>query len=183
MTTVLGIDPGSRVTGYGVLRIENARPRFLDCGCIRATEPEVHQRLGGIYESLRMLLDQHRPDVVAIESVFVHRNVQSALKLGQARGASLAAVAAAGCAFNEYSPAEIKQAVVGRGAADKRQVQYMVRRLLVLPGAPGADAADALAVALCHVFRMAGQRLGRVDRGQAGSGHRGAGPVSLDEPA
>ena len=159
MITVLGIDPGSRLTGYGVLRVEGTRPRFLDCGCIRATEPDVHLRLGGIYESLRMLLDQHRPDVVAIESVFVHRNVQSALKLGQARGVSLAAVAAAGCALNEYSPAEIKQAVVGRGAADKRQVQYMVQRLLSLPGAPGADAADALAVALCYVFRTAGQRL------------------------
>lgn len=143
---VLGLDPGSRVTGLGVIegrRLVAARQLSLGGG-------DMHERLGEIFTGVAAVIDEFGPDVVAVESVFVSRNPQSAIKLGQARGAAICAAVRAGLAVHEYAPREIKQALVGRGGADKRQVQHMVRALLKSETAYGADAADALAVALCH---------------------------------
>jgi crossover junction endodeoxyribonuclease RuvC len=143
---VLGLDPGSRVTGLGVIegqRLVAARQLSLGGG-------DMADRLGAIFAGVAEVIDEFRPDVVAVESVFVSRNPQAAIKLGQARGAAICAAVRAGLPVHEYAPREIKQALVGRGGADKRQVQHMVRALLKSEIAYGADAADALAVALCH---------------------------------
>ncbi len=150
---IMGIDPGSRVTGYGVIDHVHGRSRPVTWGVVQAWRGDADTlplRLRRIFEELSELAVQLQPDEVAIERVFVNRNVDSALKLGQARGAALCAVFASCPEVYEYSAREIKQAVVGRGGADKRQVQHMMRVLLNLPETPGADAADALAVALCH---------------------------------
>lgn len=161
MTCILGIDPGSRITGYGIVRMEGARSRYLSSGCIRL-DPRLPlaERLRTIYLSLGEIIQAHRPDEMAVEQVFMHRNPDSALKLGQARGAAILAGVMAGLPVAEYAPAAIKQAVVGSGAAGKQQVQHMVRALLQLPGKPQADAADALAVALTHGHTL--QTLGRI---------------------
>ena len=148
---ILGIDPGSRITGFGVLERVGGRANYVESGCIRAGDGEFPERLKIIFEGVRDLIRIYAPTEVAIERVFVHRNPDSALKLGQARGAALCAVVTAGLAVTEYMPAEIKQATVGKGNASKEQVQHMIQAMLRLPGAPQADAADALAVALCHL--------------------------------
>lgn len=150
MTRILGIDPGSRVTGYGLIEIEGRSTRYVASGCVRMEHSEFPERLRAIFDGLGRIVAEFRPTEVAIEKVFVQRNVDSALKLGQARGAALCAVMQQTLAVAEYSPAEIKQALVGRGGATKEQVQHMVRTLLQLDAAPPADAADALACALCH---------------------------------
>jgi len=147
---LLGIDPGSRITGFGIIRIAKRRHQYLTSGCIRTEGGAMAQRLQEIFQSLSQLIAEFQPDTLAIEKVFMHRNADAALKLGQARGAAIVAAVNAGLAVYEYSPNAIKQAVVGHGHADKIQVQHMVRVLLNLPGTPQADAADALAVALCH---------------------------------
>lgn len=147
---ILGIDPGSRVTGYGIVDISQRRAVHVAHGCIEVGDLPFAERLCRIFDNLGEILGIHRPQEAAIEKVFMNRNVESALKLGQARGAALVAVAKAGLAVHEYSPNEIKQAVVGRGHADKSQVQHMVKVLLSLPEIPRADAADALAIAICH---------------------------------
>lgn len=150
---IMGIDPGSRVTGYGIIDHERGRTRAVAWGEVRAShgaEDPLPMRLRRIYEALSEVVASHQPDEVAVERVFVNRNVDSALKLGQARGAALCAVFGACTEVHEYTAREVKLAVVGRGAADKQQVQHMMRLLLELPEAPGPDAADALAVALCH---------------------------------
>jgi len=147
---ILGIDPGSRITGYGVIEVQGARSRALAYDVIKLREQPLEQRLLQLLTGLRELIQLHRPDEVAIEQVFVKRNVASALVLGHARGAALCAVAEAGLPLHEYAPASIKQAIGGSGRAEKLQVQRMVKMLLNLPAAPAEDAADALACALCH---------------------------------
>ena len=148
--TVLGIDPGSRRTGYGVITVSK-QPEYVASGCIRTTTGDLPQRLGEIYSAVSGIIDEYQPAELAIEQVFVAHNVKSALTLGQARGAVIAAAVAKALNVHEYAARSVKQAVVGTGAAGKEQVQHMVQVLLQLSGRPQADAADALAIALCHV--------------------------------
>jgi crossover junction endodeoxyribonuclease RuvC len=146
----LGIDPGSRITGFGVLDFEADRAYYVASGAVRSVEGDFAARLRLIFRSVTEIVAEYHPDAVVIESIFVHRNAMSALKLGQARSAALCATFGLDIAVHEYAPREIKQAVVGNGAATKMQVQHMVRSLLKLQGEPSPDAADALAAALCH---------------------------------
>lgn len=150
---ILGIDPGSRTTGFGVLDFADERARYVASGCVRSGDGSFAERLRTIYRAVGEVVSEYRPQAVAVESVFVHRNAMSALKLGQARSAALCATFAQDVAVFEYAPREIKLAVVGTGAATKAQVQHMVTALLELRGAPLPDAADALAAALCHGHR------------------------------
>ncbi|MBE0509349.1 MAG: crossover junction endodeoxyribonuclease RuvC [Chromatiales bacterium] len=147
---ILGIDPGSRITGFGIIEREGNRLRYVESGCIRVGDGDFPGRLKAIFEGISDVVRIYAPEQVAIEQVFMHRNPDSALKLGQARGAAICAVMMLNLPLSEYSPAEIKKATVGRGNAAKEQVQHMVAALLKLPGIPQADAADALAVAMCH---------------------------------
>ncbi|MFQ5982833.1 MAG: crossover junction endodeoxyribonuclease RuvC [Woeseiaceae bacterium] len=147
---ILGIDPGSRLTGFGVLDFEADNPTYVASGTVQSAEGEFPDRLKLIFESIGEIVARYQPDVVAIESVFVHRNAGSALKLGQARSAALCATFESDVEVFEYAPRQIKQAVVGNGSATKDQVQHMVVSLLKLDGQPSVDAADALATALCH---------------------------------
>ncbi len=147
---ILGIDPGSRITGFGIIDVNSDRATLVRHGVIKTGGGEFPKRLGIIFSGIRDLIDEHAPGEVAIESVFVSRNAGSALKLGQARGAAVCAVISRGLPVSEYSPRSVKQAIVGRGGADKVQVQHMVSVLLQLQEMPVEDAADALAVALCH---------------------------------
>ena len=147
---ILGVDPGSRVTGFGVVEVQGSRSLCIAQGAIKLPEGPLERRLLLLLTRLRELIAEHRPDEVAMEQVFVKRNVASALVLGQARGAALCAVAEAGLPLHEYAPASIKLAIAGSGRAEKPQVQRMVKVLLNLPAVPEEDAADALACALCH---------------------------------
>jgi crossover junction endodeoxyribonuclease RuvC len=147
---VLGLDPGSRVTGYGILDVAGATTRYVASGCIAVGRGEFAARLRDIYIGVAAIVAEHRPDELAVERVFVHRNPDSALKLGQARGAALCAAYSNGAPLHQYTPREVKQAVAGTGNADKEQIQHMVKLLLNLDGRLAADAADALAIALCH---------------------------------
>jgi crossover junction endodeoxyribonuclease RuvC len=147
---ILGIDPGSRATGFGFIEARKDRTVCIAHGVISTGNGEFPDRLGVIFAGIRDLLREHQPDQVAIESVFISKNPSSALKLGQARGAAICAVVSEGLKVAEYSPRSVKQALVGRGAADKIQVQHMVAVLLQLRERLEEDAADALAVALCH---------------------------------
>jgi crossover junction endodeoxyribonuclease RuvC len=152
---VFGIDPGSERTGYGCIETDGRRQRLVACGAIGSPpHTSFPERLLTIHVELGRLLAECRPDCVAIENLFYATNVRSALKLGHARGVAMVAAVAAGVAIAEYTPAEIKRAVVGYGRADKHQVQQMVKLLLGLSAAPTPhDAADALAAAICHVNR------------------------------
>jgi crossover junction endodeoxyribonuclease RuvC len=150
VTRILGIDPGSRITGYGLVETASNRSTFITAGVIRLGEGEMAGRLLALFQGVKVLIAEYRPDEVSMEQVFVRKNAASALVLGQARGAAVCAVAEAGVPLHEYTPARIKQAITGSGAADKRQIQRMVMLLLKLREAPAADAADALACALCH---------------------------------
>jgi crossover junction endodeoxyribonuclease RuvC len=150
MTRILGIDPGSRFTGFGVIETDGNNSSYVTSGFIRVSGETWAERLGVIFDGVTELVQTHQPQEMSIEKVFMHRNADSALKLGQARGAAICAVITHGVPVHEYTPAEIKQSVVGKGNAAKEQVQHMVRVLLNLPGNPQADAADALAAALCH---------------------------------
>jgi crossover junction endodeoxyribonuclease RuvC len=147
---VLGLDPGSRRTGYGVVDCAAGQQVHVASGCINASGADLVTRLRHIYEAIAALVEAHRPDEVAIERVFMHRNADSALKLGQARGAALCGALILPAPVHEYAPRAIKLAVTGFGAAEKSQVAQMVVTLLGLARCPQADAADALAVALCH---------------------------------
>ena len=173
MALVLGIDPGSRITGYGLIEWQGNQCRYVDSGCIRIKESDLAEKLQTIYQGVERLITTHCPQQMAIEKVFLSRNADSALKLGQARGVAMVAGANAGLPVFEYSARQVKQAVVGKGAADKTQVQHMVSYLLKLSKSPQADAADALAIALCHahtqhnMIRMAGA--GRVRGGRVSS--------------
>lgn len=150
MSIILGIDPGSRITGYGVIQQKGAQLRYLGSGCIRTSETEFPRRLKHIYAGVCELITQFQPDVFAIEQVFMAKNADSALKLGQARGSAIVAAVNVDLPVYEYAARLIKQAVVGTGSAEKSQVQHMVQHMLKLEGKPQADAADALAVAICH---------------------------------
>jgi len=150
MIRILGIDPGSRVTGYGVIDVEGNHSSYVTSGCIRITSNDWGQRLGTIFAELGSIIREFNPHEFAVEQVFMHRNADSALKLGQARGAAICAGVAHDLQLSEYAARAIKQAVVGKGGANKEQVQHMVQVLLNLNASPQEDAADALAVALCH---------------------------------
>ena len=168
MPVILGIDPGSRITGYGVIRQSNGKVEYLGSGCIRTSGEQLSDKLKQIYDGISEIILQFKPDLFAIEQVFMAKNPDSALKLGQARGCAIVAAVNAGLPVAEYAARQVKQSVVGTGAADKEQVQHMVKQLLKLPACPQADAADALAVALCHthtqqsLIRMAGKVHGTV---------------------
>jgi crossover junction endodeoxyribonuclease RuvC len=148
---ILGIDPGSRITGYGLIDAIGGRVRYVASGCIRPRAKDFPERLAEIYTGIRSVISEHDPEVLAIEQVFMARNPDSALKLGQARGVAIAAAVQCGLPVHEYAARTVKRAVVGSGRAGKEQVQHMVRAILDLPGAPAPDAADALAIAICHV--------------------------------
>ena len=147
---VLGLDPGSVRTGYGFIDCDGASQRFIEAGCIRPPAGSQAQRLHYIHRTLAALIDTHRPDEIAIERVFVARNPDSALKLGQARGVAMAAAVSGGAALHEYAPRSVKLAVVGSGSAEKLQVAHMVKAMLGINAPLGLDASDALALALCH---------------------------------
>ncbi len=157
MERILGIDPGSRITGYGLIEIDRGRLRYVVCGTIKTNQkaPFAH-RLNEIFEGINEVIQLHRPAVAAVEDVFLATNPRSALKLGHARGAAVVAATQNGLEVFDYSPRQVKQAVVGYGQAEKGQVQHMIRALLGLSASPSADAADALAVAICHAnqFRI-----------------------------
>lgn len=150
MRCILGIDPGSRVTGYGIIESDGAKSRHLVSGCIRMSQTNFPERLGEIYRNINQLVEEFSPQEMAIEQVFMSKNAQSALKLGQARGAAICACVVAGIEVFEYAPRAVKQAIVGSGAADKSQVQHMVKRILNLDEKLAEDQSDALAIALSH---------------------------------
>jgi crossover junction endodeoxyribonuclease RuvC len=157
--TILGIDPGSQVTGFGVIALEGKALRYMASGCIRTRGGEMASRLRIIFEGAAQLVAQYQPDEICVERVFVHRNADSALKLGQARAAALCGTFGCAAPVHEYAAREIKQAITGSGAAEKVQVAHMVRTLLAVRGPLAADAADALAVAICHAQLRAGRAL------------------------
>lgn len=163
---ILGIDPGLRITGFGVIEKSGSGLVYVASGCIKSAGSDLPGRLQSILHGLREVIAAHRPHQVAVEKVFVNVNPQSTLALGQARGTAVCAAVDAGLAVAEYTALQVKQAVVGNGHAKKEQVQEMVKRLLRLPGAPSPDAADALACAICHAH--GGQGLG----GLSTSGYR-----------
>jgi len=148
---ILGIDPGSRITGFGVVEVSGGKARYITSGCLRVGgEGSLPLRLKAIFEGISEVVTEFSPQEMAIEQVFVRHNIDSALKLGQARGAAICAATYLGLEVFEYTPTRIKQAVVGRGHASKDQVQFMMKTLLQLSAKPQEDAADALACALCH---------------------------------
>lgn len=147
---IIGIDPGSRATGYGIIQSHQQKYTHITHGTIRAEQAEFPDRLHCIHQSLLQVLNQFQPTMAAIEQVFNHRNPSSALKLGQARGAAIVALTSHGLNVAEYSAKQVKNATVGYGAASKIQMQHMIKTLLQLPILPQSDAADALAIALCH---------------------------------
>jgi crossover junction endodeoxyribonuclease RuvC len=171
---ILGIDPGLRVTGFGIIEKAGTKLAYVTSGCVRTPQDgSLPLRLKTILDGLREVIAEHRPQQIAVEIVFVNVNPQSTLLLGQARGAAICAAVDAGLPVAEYTALQVKQSVVGNGHAAKEQVQHMVRRLLTLPGDPSPDAADALACAICHAH--GGQGLGalsttglRVRRGRLG---------------
>ena len=147
---ILGIDPGSRVTGYGVIAVDKGKNYYLASGCIRLTSKDWLEKCDALYESLQEVIRLYQPTEAAIERIFMYVNPAAALKLGQARGAAITALAHHHLVLSEYTARQVKQAVVGYGAAEKKQVQQMVKVLLALSGTPQVDASDALAIALCH---------------------------------
>ena len=147
---IIGVDPGSRITGYGIVDAGGTRLIHIASGFVRAGEGGWSDRLRKIFEDLSAVIDTHAPRELAIEKVFLHRNPSSALKLGQARGVAILAGALRSLSVHEYSPNEIKQAVTGKGHASKEQIQYMTKVLLSLREPPQTDQADALAVAICR---------------------------------
>lgn len=160
MIRILGIDPGSRVTGYGIIDSDGRRSSRVASGCLRVGEGALPERLARIFAGIGALVAEHRPAVVAVEQVFMHRNADSALKLGQARAAAICATFDAGLAVHEYAARAVKQAIVGTGAADKAQVGHMVAAILNYREPLATDEADALAVALCHAHTAPlGERL------------------------
>jgi crossover junction endodeoxyribonuclease RuvC len=162
---ILGIDPGLRTTGFGVIETEGQRLRYIASGTVRTdavSTGELPRRLGIIFDGVREVCSRYTPDCAATEIVFVNVNPQSTLLLGQARGAAIAALVTSGLAVSEFTALQMKKAVVGHGQARKEQVQAMVMRLLDLPGLPGKDAADALGLAICQAH--ARQHFAAIDR-------------------
>jgi crossover junction endodeoxyribonuclease RuvC len=163
MVRILGLDPGSRITGYGVVEAGRQGVRYVASGCIRVGQGAMAGRLLEIHLHVAELVATHAPDEIAVERVFMHRNPDSALKLGQARGAALCGACRGGAPVFEYAPRAVKQTVTGTGGAEKAQVMHMVKALLALQGRLSADAADALAIAVCHAQH-------RGPAGRAGNG-------------
>ncbi|WP_432474003.1 crossover junction endodeoxyribonuclease RuvC [Amphritea sp. HPY] len=147
---ILGIDPGSRITGYGIINSVGSKNEYVASGCIRIKGDDLPERLKQVYAGVTEIIEHYCPQEMAIEQVFMARNADSALKLGQARGVAIVAGVNQELPVAEYAARKVKQAVVGNGGADKSQVQHMVKSILKLPGLPQEDAADALAIALCH---------------------------------
>ncbi|MDR0529479.1 MAG: crossover junction endodeoxyribonuclease RuvC [Zoogloeaceae bacterium] len=163
VSRILGIDPGLNATGFGLVEKRGQQLLYLASGCVRSNPKEaLPERIATIFSGVREVIARHNPDEAAIEKVFVNVNPQSTLLLGQARGAAIAALMAGGLPLAEYSALQIKQAVVGHGKAAKEQVQHMVARLLRLSAPPRADAADALACAICHAHHAANPALSEV---------------------
>ena len=156
-TRVLGIDPGLRMTGFGVIEVQGQKLRYVASGCIKSnSEQQLPERLHTLFAGVTEIIETYRPDVAAVEQVFSNVNPQSTLLLGQARGAAVTALVAKQLPVSEYTALQVKQSVVGHGKAAKQQVAHMVMRLLALPGEPGSDAADALACAICHAHATQG---------------------------
>ncbi len=157
VTRILGIDPGLRMTGFGVIEMQGQKLRYVASGCIKSDgNQRLPERLHTLYAGITEIIGTYKPDIAAVEQVFSNVNPQSTLLLGQARGAAITALVAQGLPVSEYTALQVKQAVVGHGKAAKQQVAHMVMRLLTLPGEPGSDAADALACAICHAHGSQG---------------------------
>ncbi|MFM8453659.1 MAG: crossover junction endodeoxyribonuclease RuvC [Gammaproteobacteria bacterium] len=150
---ILGVDPGSRITGFGLIQYSGRQFQYLASGCIELKNYGWPERLKIIHDGISLLLEKYNPNMAAIERIFVYKNPQTAIKLGQARGAALAAIAAKNLNLAEYAPRQIKQALVGFGGASKEQIQHSIKALLKLSKLPPSDAADALAIAICHLNR------------------------------
>lgn len=165
---ILGIDPGSTITGYAVIDFNGQKARYIDSGCIRLGKEAMPTRLMMIHQSIQELIATYQPREFAIEQIFMHANPNSALKLGQARGVALAVAAINGLPIGEYAPKAIKNSVVGTGGASKEQVQHMVKVILGLEGKIQADAGDALAIALTHAHHL-----------QTGLSHKRAGRLQM----
>ncbi|MBL8510692.1 MAG: crossover junction endodeoxyribonuclease RuvC [Betaproteobacteria bacterium] len=167
---ILGLDPGLRITGYGVIQKAGSKLQYIASGCIKTPAGELPDRLKNILRSVQEVIQLYQPNQVAVEKVFVNVNPQSTLLLGQARGAAICAAVSQDLPVAEYTALQVKQAVVGSGHAKKEQVQEMVKRLLNLPGLPGSDSADALACAICHAH--GGELAGMATRGYRVRGGR-----------
>ena len=158
MTRILGIDPGSRLTGFGVIDTTATGYKYIASGCLRIKGDDFPQRLKQIFAGISDIVEEYQPTEMAIEQVFMHKNADSALKLGQARGAAICAVQLFDIPVFEYAARQVKQAVVGKGSADKLQVQQMVKILLSITGELQIDASDALGISLCHANFQQTQR-------------------------
>lgn len=165
---IIGIDPGSRCTGYAVIDSDGFRHHYINSGHIIIKGETLPMRLGMIFKEISSLIDQWQPQTMGIEQVFVNRNVDSALKLGQARGAAICAGVNASLSIGEYTPRAIKKAVVGSGSADKMQIQQMMKILLKLDFVPQSDEADGLAIAICHANHIHVESLGITPRVRGG---------------
>ncbi len=155
---ILGIDPGSRITGFGLIDNHADRIEYIYSGSVKVVGERLPQRLGHIYTAIEEIIQQYHPQHMSIENVFMSRNADSALKLGQARGAAICAGYQSGLEIAEYAPREIKQSIVGNGGANKEQVQHMVKRLLGIKKDLQSDEADGLAIAICHAQFYATQQ-------------------------
>jgi len=170
MTRILGIDPGSRVTGYGIIDQAGQQISYVASGCIRTSGDSLAERLGIIFSGVSAIIREYLPQEMAIERVFMNKNADSALKLGQARGAAICASVHSDVPVDEYAAREIKQAIVGNGGATKEQLQHMICVLLALQKKPQADAADALGVAVCHGHQRETRRRIAAGRSLTGAG-------------
>lgn len=153
---IIGIDPGSRVTGYGIIKVALNKIHYIDSGCIKTTTPDIPNRLKEISAGLTEIVQRHPLEQAAVEEVFMHRNADSALKLGHARGAAIVTLVNHDLLVSEYSARQIKKNIVGIGSAEKSQVQHMVQTILNIRESLESDEADALAVALCHAHTLQG---------------------------
>ncbi len=167
-TRIIGLDPGSRCTGYGVIDSDGLRHCYVASGFVKLTGEELPERLGEIFSEISLVIQKWQPQSMGIEQVFMNKNADSALKLGQARGAAICAATHAGLEVGEYSPRAIKKAVVGHGGADKQQIQQMMKLLLKLDFQPQVDEADGLAIALCHASHMQMKMLGIASKARGG---------------
>jgi crossover junction endodeoxyribonuclease RuvC len=167
-TRIIGIDPGSRSMGFGVIDSDGLRHSYVTSGFVKISGDELAERLGMVFNEISAIVEKWQPQTMGIEQVFVKKNIDSALKLGQARGAAICACINAHLDVGEYTPRAIKKAVVGNGAADKQQIQQMMKILLKLDFVPQSDEADGLAIAICHANHMQVKTLYPVTKVRAG---------------
>ena len=165
---IIGIDPGSRCTGYGIIDSDGFRHNYVTSGHINIKGEELPDRLGSIFNEISLIIEKWQPATMGVEQVFVNKNIDSALKLGQARGAAICAGINANLEVGEYTPRAIKKAVVGTGSADKQQIQQMMKLLLKLDFEPQSDEADGLAIAVCHANHMPVKSLGIASKVRGG---------------